>query len=328
MKKLFTGIFILISFASYSQKYTGQSRYGDSIRGAIFDKYIGIPTGCGKPTISNSTDSSRGALFYDSCNKKLYLYDPKLNGWDTIKGGGGGTIAAGAISSLPTIGFNPGSNITSNDFITNVFYQSQPPTSSLTGGFVYEFTTAGTQSKVLNWSGGRSAATTPLATINVDGVNQTFTQPSQGASVSGTKTVTITNNSVQTFTNTVTTTDGKIAVSTTQFSPQNKIYAGFVTSATPTDADIFAATGSAYVGGTFSASINQSGALSTPSSSKYFIFAAPASYGTPNVNINGLGVSFNLITRSFTNASGFTSSYTIAVSPNSTAGAVASYIIN
>ncbi len=243
-------------------------------------------------------------------------------------GGGGGTIAAGAISSLPTIGFNPGTNITSNDFITNVFYQSQPPTATLTGGGTYEFTTAGSTARTLSWTAGRQAATSTLATVVVDGVSQTFTQPAQGASVSGNKNATVLHNTNTTYSNVVTTTDSKTATATTTFTYQNKIYAGFVTSNNPSDADIIAATGSSYVGGQFSATRNQSGVLTTPSSSKYFVFVAPASYGTPNIIINGLGVTFNQTTRSFTNASGGISSYIIAVSPNPTAGQIDSYIVN
>lgn len=330
MKKLFTVILILLSFLSYSQKYTPQNRYGDSLDRVIHSKYIGIPTGCGKPIRNNSYDSTRGAIFYDSCNKNFYLYDPKLKLWDTIKGGSGGNSFFNypAISSLPVIGDLPGNNITTDSAFRYIFYKSQPPLATLTGGGTYEYTTAGNTNRTLSWTATRQTATATLATIVVDGVTQTFTQPAQGGTVSNNKTAIVPHNTNTTYSNIVTTTDGKTATATTTFIYQNKIYAGFVTNATPTDADIIAATGSSYVGGIFSASRNQSGTLTTPSSSKYFIFVSPASYGTPNILINGLGATLNQTTRNFTNASGAIISYIIAVSPFQTSGQIDSYIVN
>lgn len=256
-----------------------------------------------------------------------YLWMRSGNVW--VKQGNTPSIfPGGPITTLPIVGNNPGTNITPDQFITSQFYGTQPPTASLTGGGTFEYTNASTQSATLNWSAGRSTATNPLASIVVAGITQTFSQPAQGASVSGTQAVTVPTNTNTTYTNTVTTTDGKTASATTTFSYQNKIYAGFVPSATPTDAEIIAATGSGYVSGFFSGSRNQSGSLSTPSATKYYVFVSPASYGTPNIIINGLGVTFNQTTRTFVNASGYSSSYIVAVSPFPTAGQIDSYLVN
>lgn len=328
MKKLLLLLTILIITLNGLAQYTPQSRYGDKIARMFIDSAIFIPTGCGKPTSIKSVDLNRASIFYDSCGAKFWIYNPKVKLWDTIKGGSGGdAILAGPISSLPTIGFNPGENITSGTFITNVFYQSQPPLASLSGGGMYEYTSAGSTGRSLNWTATRQSATFLISSIVVDGVIQTFVQPAQGSSVSGNKTATVSHNTNTTYSNVVTTTDNKTATATTTFIYQNKIYAGFVSSATPTDGDILNAL-NGNVGGVFSGSRNQSGSLTAPSSSKFVVFASPLSYGTPNVVINGLGVTYNQTTRSFTNASGGIVSYIIAVSPFSTAGQIDSYIVN
>ena len=331
IKSIFALIFLLLTLIGKAQSPIYDSTkvlqpvgaYGNDNKNGAFRGSLVIP----KDTLKLGAKDS-GAIA--SKNNSLFQY----NGYKWIAagagGGGGGSaiFAGGVISSLPAIGNNPGTNITSNDFIISQFYASQAPTATLTGGGTFEYRSAGSGPSTLFWGAGRQSATAPLATIIVDGVAQTFSQPAQAATVSGTKAITITYNTNTTFTNTVTTADGKTAIATTSYLWQNKIYAGFVSSATPSDLDIYTSTGSSYVGGIFSGTINQSGVLTAPSSSKYFVFVAPASYGTPNITVNGLGVSFTLITRSFTNASGFTSSYTIAISPNPTAGQIDSYIVN
>lgn len=323
MKKLLLLLTILIITLNVLAQYTPQGRYGDKISRVLIDSAIFIPTGCGKPTSIKSVDLNRSSIFYDSCGAKLWIYNPKTKLWVSSSS----SFTGGVISSLPVIGNNPGTNITPDEFITSQFYDSQPPTAGLTGGGTYEFTAAGNTSRTLSWTAGRQSATATLSSIMVAGITQTFTQPPINATVSGTQNVSVPNNANTTYTNTVTTTDGKTATATTTFSYQNKIYAGFVTSATPTDGDIINAL-NGNVGGVFSGSRNQSGSLSAPGASKFIVFSNPASYGTPNVVINGLGVSYNQTTRSFTNASGGVVTYIIAVSPFSTAGQIDSYIIN
>lgn len=327
MKKLLSLLaIIIITLNALGQNlYTPSSKYGDKVARAIFDTAIFIPTGCGKPTSIKSFDFNRSSIFYDSCGAKLWVYNPKTRLWANSSSS---KLPGGPISSLPAINNNPGTDITSDQFILSQYYASQPPTVSITGGGTYEYTTPGRTNRTLSWSAGRQNATATLSTIIVDAISQSFMQPALSASVTGTKVASVQNNTNTTYTNTVTTTDGKTANATTTFYYQNKIYAGFVASTTPTDAEIIAATGSVYVGGTFSGSRNQSGSLSIPSSSKYIVFVTPANYGTPNVVINGLGVTYNLTTRSFTNASGGASSYTIAVSPFPTAGGIDSYLVN
>jgi len=233
----------------------------------------------------------------------------------------------GPITTIPVVGTNPGSNLTTFQWIQNTFYASQVPLATLTGGTILEFTSAGTVSDSVNWTASRQSATNPLSTIVVAGNTESFSQPSAGGTVSGKQYVTITANTNTTYNNVVTTTDGKTATASTSFPFENKIYAGFVSVSSPTDANIIAALNSTYVGGEFSTTRSQSGALTTPSGAKYIMFAAPASFGTPSVVINGLGVTFNQTTRTFVNASGYSSSYIIAVSPYTTAGSVDAYLI-
>lgn len=47
-----------------------------------------IPTFCGIPTLRGSLIINQAAIAFDTCNHKLYFYDPKKMAWDTIVGGG------------------------------------------------------------------------------------------------------------------------------------------------------------------------------------------------------------------------------------------------
>jgi hypothetical protein len=240
------------------------------------------------------------------------------------------TVAGGPFTTSNIgVGFNPGTNITLDSLVNAVWYQSKPPTATLTGGTILEITTAGTQSKTLNWSASRQDATKPLATITITGnaqtYPQTFSQPGAPGTVSGTQSVNVTNNTTNTFTNTVVTTDGKTAIVTTTFPFESKYYIGFVPNNTPSSSDLIAATGGT-VGGTFATSRLTSGSLTTPPSSEFVCFAYPASFGLANaIIINGLSVTYNLTVQNVTNASGGVVSYNVYVSPAPTSGGISSY---
>ncbi len=215
-------------------------------------------------------------------------------------------------------GLNPGTNELVA-FLNAVFYPSQPPTASLSGGQNLELHSAGTFSATLNWSAGRQSATQPLNTITVAGTPQTFSQPSAPGTVSGTQSVTVTWNSNVSYTNTVTTTDSKTASATTSFNFYPKRYWGRSASATPDNTIILAS-----AGGNQELTTTKAGTFTiTASGSNYVYFAYPASFGTlSGITVGGLGVTFNLATVSVTNASGYTQNYYVYTSPSPTAGDV------
>lgn len=212
---------------------------------------------------------------------------------------------------------------------TYVAIQTQLPTASLSGGSNMELHSAGIFNSTLNWGAGRAAAnstqnaTNPLASIVVNGINQTFTQPSAGSSTSGTQAISLFYNTNRTVFNVVTTTDGKTATATTEYNFFPKYYIGYSTTSTPSDADLIAGINTIFPATTRVTS----GTLASPASSSYIFFAVPASFGTPVVTINAAGVTYNNTTRSVTNASGYTQSYIVSVSPFATAAGV-SYSIN
>lgn len=257
----------------------------------------------------------------------IYMRDVPTNSWVSQAGGNGTLIPGGPITTIPVVGTNPGVNLTWPDFIKNAFYGAQPPIAVLTGGGIFEYTTGSTVSRNLNWSASRQTATTNLSSIVVGGITQAFSNPAAPGTVSGVQVMAVPVNTNTTYSNVVTASNSMTSTATTTFTYKRKIFAGFVSSATPSDADIMAATGSIYVGGTLSDTRIQTGALSTPASSSYIMFASPASFGVPTVVVNGLTVAFSQITRSFININGYASSYYIMISPYQTAGAVDVYSI-
>ena len=264
---------------------------------------------------------------------KFYTNDANGGYWYQSGGSGGSITISQAIGIVATPNPITGiGTIALDTAYTNGTYvriQTQNPTASLNGGGNYELHSSGTFSSTLNWNAGRlaanstQAATNPLSSIIVAGVSQSFSQPSAGSSVSGTQGVTITYNSNVTYTNTVTTTDSKTASSTTSYNFYPTYYIGYSSTNSPTDTEL-----KAGINNVFPATTRvTSGTLAAPSGASFIFFAVPSTFGTPNVTINGLGVTYNNTTRSVTNASGYSQNYIIAVSPFSTSGGV-TYSIN
>ena len=114
-----------------------------------------------------------------------------------------------------------GQNSNTNDliaWINAIFYPSQVPTAGLSGtNTTSELESPGSFSTTLNWTAGRQAATEPIASVVVDGVSKTFTQPAAGGSTSGSHSQSISANVTRTFTNVVTTVDGKSASASVTF---------------------------------------------------------------------------------------------------------------
>lgn len=268
-----------------------------------------------------------GALIKIGAN--IYMRHIITSSWVLSSGnsGSGGIILGGPITTIPIVGFNPGSNLSSDSFLIKTFYGAQPPLSTLSGGGVFEYTTGSTVSRNLNFTAARQTATANLSTIIVGGISQSFSNPAAPGTVSGVQAIAIPVNTNTTYSNVVTASNSMTASSSTTFTYKRKIFAGFVSTDSPSDADIIGALGSLYVGGTFSDARVQTGFLSTPVSSSYIMFASPVSFGTPTIIINGLTVSFTQITRNFININGYSSSYYIMISPYQTAGAVDVYSI-
>lgn len=201
------------------------------------------------------------------------------------------------------------------------YYQTTPPTATLTGGSQAELHSAGSYSVTLNWSASRQAATATLLTIVVDDASQSFSQPSAPGTVSGTKSVTVTYNTTNTFTNTVTTTDSKTATATTSFYFYPKGYYGRTASSVPDNSTILAAAGgAAYQWATSKA---KSAFTITASGSNYVYYAYPSSLGElTSIMVGGFEswAAFTLNVISVTNASGYVQNYNVYVSNNTFSG--------
>ncbi len=81
---LTAALLVLAQFAD-SQVYQGYPQYGSKWKRVTADSAFSIPTGCGTPLSIKSQDIEKRLFqYYDSCNKKFWVYDPKLLAWDTI----------------------------------------------------------------------------------------------------------------------------------------------------------------------------------------------------------------------------------------------------
>lgn len=241
--------------------------------------------------------------------------------------GSGGTVGTfngnRPITGAYYTNVNPGTDDLAK-WIEAVFYPSVGPSASLsaTPSGVQEFGSAGTTSITLAWTAGRAAATEPITGITVNGTNVFTTTPAAGASVNGTLAATATNNQKTTFSMSVKTADNKTATANATIDFQSKRYWGFATGGedgetfAPTDAQILALSGSAF--GTSAAVSNLS---ASPSGRQKLVIAYPASWGGNKiiVGVNDSTGAFERTTRSFTNASGGTTTYVIYVQRDNTA---------
>lgn len=222
-------------------------------------------------------------------------------------------ITGGTISTLPFLGQVLPHNIPVDSAFKLLYFGSQPPTATLTGGTVYELTVSNkTHSLAYNY--GRQSATATIATvvINPGSFNVFTSQPAQPGTVSGTQSVTTTANTNTTYTETVTTTDSKTATSSTSDTFLPRFFYFRSPDAVPTQADILA-----FAGGSnpLQAGHNITAAVIIASGSNYPAFAYLASEGNVTVilDVNGFNVTsaFNATTISLTNSQGYTASYRV-----------------
>jgi len=79
---------ILTSCDLVAQIYQNPAVAASADRRRRVDSTLLMPTGCGAPWPLSSVDKAQkhAGQYYDSCNKRFYLYDPKLDSWSTITG--------------------------------------------------------------------------------------------------------------------------------------------------------------------------------------------------------------------------------------------------
>lgn len=107
MKKIFLLILILVSFETFAQKYLEPTVAASADRRRRVDSTSLMPTGCGVPWALSTVDVNQkhAGQYYDSCNKRFYLYDPKLNAWDTMHIGAVSTGTGSTNTSIGSAGF-------------------------------------------------------------------------------------------------------------------------------------------------------------------------------------------------------------------------------
>ncbi len=279
---------------------------------------------------------ANGLLVYDTDVSCIFVFNGTAipAAWASMCSGstGNGTFnGSRPITANVFTGQNPGTDDIGL-WLESLFYPSQSPTASLTvtnGGTTasainMEMSSPGSLSVTLNWTAARQASTQPIKAIDVNGTSVFTTSPAAGASVSGTTSATVTKNTSKSFTNLVTTTDNKTASATASVNFSWQRYWGFLSSGladgtpfNPTDAQIIS------LSQEFASSAGTTKQV-TPAGSQRLVIAFPASFPVSDIVIGGLGSlgTFDKTTRSFTNASGGTTSYVIYVGQSNTGSSV------
>ena len=79
-------ITLFFSFNANAQWQKPNNATGIIYNGISTERILLFPTGCGAPALPNTIDSARlqFAIYGDSCNDKVYLYNPKTVAWSVI----------------------------------------------------------------------------------------------------------------------------------------------------------------------------------------------------------------------------------------------------
>lgn len=318
MYRILTLLFILVSSFSVAQNTPPQvNRSTNSTIPIDFNLFMKnrfkLPVF--KDTINAIiSPDSLGLGIFTKDPPAVWYRDTVLTGghkWTQFGSGAGGfdTIPAGPISSLATIGFNPGTNISPSEFIIKTFYDTKPPTAMLTGGQTLDLMPVGSNVNVtLNWSASRQDKTAPLATVVVGGINQSFSQPAAPGTVSGTQSVSVVRNANTTFSNVVTTTDGKSAIATTTIPWSPRRYYGWVTDTTGISSSSFNDAVITSLGNEQSSSRSKSFNTGNPTGNHFYVYAYIATAGAlTQLDMNGFPSleAWNVVTRNFTMATGY-----------------------
>lgn len=283
------------------------------------------------PTLPFTQVSPGMQFYYKIVGSDTLYYGYSNNTWTQFaraawvqkyfSGGVGGTVPGGPITTLASVGKNPGINLTGAQWIINTFYGNTPPTATLTGGTLYE-KSATNKSHNLNYSYGRNTSTVLIKTdgtgviFSPGNINLFTTQPAAPGSVPGVQAVTTTANVNTTYTLTVTAIDGSQTVVTTSDTFLPNTYWGRTSNSTPTNSIILAIAGG---GNVLNATRANSSFTVTASGSNSIYYAYPTSYGAlTSLKIGGFESinAFTQLTISVTNASGFTENFYVYVSNN------------
>jgi len=248
----------------------------------------------------------------------IYLRDSTATKWIAQNSANGNDVPAGAIAAIPVVGTNPGTNISPTDWIINTFYVS-PPTASISGGVTLALQSAQQLNYTLNYTSGRLASTKPIATIVVAGINEGFTQPSAPGSVSGTQAVSFPANTNITYSNVTTSTDGKSATASTTFSFLPERYFGWISDTTGIGTTGYDDSQIRALSNELSSSKSKSWSTGNPTGVQFLVYAYYSTAGNlTQFDMNGFPSleAMNSVTRSFTNAEGFTGTWIIYWSKN------------
>ncbi len=285
------------------------------------DSAFALPDKCGTPDTAYfhkySTKYRHSYIVTDTCAATVYLFNPRTDSITAISGGGSILPGGPFTTSNTGIGFNPCTGCTVGQIITAVWYGLKPPTATLTGGSTLEYANAAFDC-TLNWSAHRQSNTATLSSIVVAGVTQSFSQPGQPGTVSGTQDVSVPANTNTDYSNVVTASDGQTATATTSFTWAPRKYYGFISDTT----GIASGSQDAVIRALTSV-LSTSKVLNTntgnPSGTQFFVYAYYSGLGTiTNITFNGIPATdaITTVSKTFTTANGFSGTYKILYTKN------------
>lgn len=278
----------------------------------------------GELVLLNRTKDSVGALFNKGNGRTEFRRIlKKINdtlftvGGDTLTVKNGGSLLnAGPFTSTPTIGDNPGSNVSADSIVKFAFYRSAAPGATLSSNqIIFELGTSNVSATLSYTSIVNLGTVLPIHTVITSSNGNNYDKGTSSVTTSGTQSVTIPVNTATTFTNTVTSGDNKSGTATVSISFLPGRYEGWISDTT------------GISGGSFNDAIlyNLTKVLTTskvtsthstgnPTGQQFYVYmyasgagALNEFYFNGNPSIDGM----NYVARNFTNSLGYTQQYFI-----------------
>jgi hypothetical protein len=334
-------LLVTIRLVTFGQVYQEMPQYGYRANRMAFDSTLQIPTTCGVPTLRSNV-TKKSAIAFDSCNNKLYRYNPKTLTWAEVSGGGGTATFAnnivlnGSASNRLGVWVNgetiPVAGMALDSAFKVITQKAVAPT------YVQPTTT------IVAFSPNTYEIGTNLGTLTL---SSTFTQNDAGALQStlyykdnvalGGNTTTISsltsqvnfkvsktyaqgackNNNLGVEDCTGRVQAGTITSGFTYITPFPKSYLGYSSNAIPTSANIIASLGGNNFFSTSRDISNES--IVVTGTDRYGYYAYPSSFGElTSIIVSGLEsiLAFNLNVVSVTNAQGYVQNYNVYTTKN------------
>ena len=272
-----------------------------------------------RDTFRINKPTKNGAFVIRDADRKGYVWNNDADRWEVMSGGGS-SYDSTFDASRPITRNTPGLEgvvLNTGDIratLQELLYPTQVPISTISGGLSQEYMApGGNLIYEITFGYGRNSYTSNISSVVVGGTPVVFSNPDTAETINDAVYVNVPRNTNTSFSNIVTTDDGKTSTSSTVFSFLPRRYYGWVTDTTGISSSSFDVTIRSLFSELSESKVKTWG-TGAPAGNQYYVYAYYATAGDLiSFKMNGFEAvtALNKVTRNFTNNSGYTGSWII-----------------